>query len=68
MKVIPSKVFVVNTDSHFILIQADSEEAAKRLEGKKLGDYLTSDQAHEALNTLKTIVMLGYGDSLKLKE
>jgi hypothetical protein len=60
MQVDADKVWVVYTDSHFALVSADSQEHARRLEGKILGHYLTSDEANEALNTMKTIGRLGY--------
>jgi hypothetical protein len=55
----PHNVFVVYNDSHFVLVVAKSQEAAKNLDGKIIGHYQTSDLANEALNTMKTVSGLG---------
>ncbi len=67
---------VLRYDGHYILLACESADAAKRLgtslmgdklEGKILGHYLTSDAANEALNTMKTVAMFGYGKTLQTK-
>lgn len=60
-------LFVTYTDSHFILIESESEDDARKLKGKVLGHYLSSDKANEAKRTMRTIAMLGFGHALRHK-
>jgi hypothetical protein len=61
-------VYVVYTDSHFVVIAADSEPEAEKLNGRILGHYQTSEAANEAMRTTRTVAMLGYGHALKIKD
>ena len=55
-----ANLYVTYTDSHFVVIESETEEHARRLEGNILGHYLSSDVANEAKATCKTIAALGF--------
>ncbi len=42
------QLYVVYADSHFVLMQATSEEKARSLNGIQVGHYLSSEAAHKA--------------------
>ncbi len=60
MNVDANKLFVTTLDGHFIVIHSETEDDARHLKGKILGNYLSSDKAHAARDTMRTIAALGF--------